>query len=107
MALMNPILMRKISYNKLMNFIKDNPLYEVREGSDTVEVLFHAPSEEEAAGAEFTTSDEPRPVMRIVFAKVGDELIPREAWVERGGNIMQRMSIDELDTWLEFVDMYS
>ncbi|ADN49719.1 hypothetical protein [Vulcanisaeta distributa] len=98
--------MRKISYSKLMSFIRGNPLYEVREGPDTVELLFHAPSEEEAAGTEFISSDEPRPVMRIVFARVGDELIPREAWVERG-NVIQRMSIDELDTWLEFVDMYS
>ncbi|WP_252900673.1 hypothetical protein [Vulcanisaeta sp. JCM 14467] len=45
-------------------------------------------------------------MIRIVFAKVGDELIPREAWIERGSAV-QRMSIDELDTWLEFIDMYS
>ncbi|WP_054842722.1 hypothetical protein [Vulcanisaeta distributa] len=98
--------MRSISYNKLINFIRGNPLYEIRESSNTVELLFHAPSEEEAAGAEFITGDEPRPIMRIVFDRVGDELIPKEAWVERG-NTIHRMSVDELDTWLEFVDMYS
>ncbi|GAB6945517.1 hypothetical protein [Vulcanisaeta sp. JCM 14467] len=98
--------MRRISYDKLMNFIRGNPVYEVREDANTVEVLFHAPSEEEAAGTEDLTDEESRPVIRIVFAKVGDELIPREAWIERGSAV-QRMSIDELDTWLEFIDMYS
>ena len=98
--------MRKISYDKLMNFIRGNPIYEVREGTDTIELLFHAPSEEEAAGTEVTTDEESGPVIRIVFARVGNELIPREAWIERSG-VVRRMSIDELDTWLEFVDMYS
>ena len=98
--------MRRVSYDKLMNFIRGNPVYEVREDANTVEVLFHAPSEEEAAGAEVVAEEESRPVIRIVFARVGDELIPREAWIERGG-VTQRMGVDELDTWLEFVDMYS
>ena len=98
--------MKKISYDKLMNFIRGNPIYEVRESMNTVEVLFHAPSEEEAAGTAATTDEEPGPVIKIIFAKVGDELIPREAWIERSG-IVRKMSVDELDTWLEFVDMYS
>ena len=104
MNLTNPGSMRRINYNKLMNFVRNNPLYEVIERGDTVELLFHTPSEEEAAGTE-ATSDEPRPVMRIVFTRVGDDLIPREAWLERGGTT-RRLSIDEFDTWLEFVDMY-
>ncbi|MGC8606618.1 MAG: hypothetical protein ACP5L5_03565 [Vulcanisaeta sp.] len=97
--------MRIINYNKLMNFVSSNPLYEVRETTDTVELLFHAPSEEEAAGTE-VVSDETRPVIRVVFTKRGDELVPREAWIERG-SARQRMGVDELDTWLEFVDIYS
>ncbi len=97
--------MRRISYAKLMNFIRNNPLYEVIENRDTVELLFHAPSEEEAMGAEATEAEESRPVMRIVFARVGDELIPREAYIERGGAV-HRISVDYLDTWLDFVNMY-
>ncbi|MFB6469625.1 MAG: hypothetical protein TU36_000060 [Vulcanisaeta sp. AZ3] len=96
--------MRSISYEKLMNFVKNNPTYEVREVGDTVELLFHAPTEEEAAGAEAV--NEESALIRIVFVKRGRELIPREAWVERG-DVRRSMSVDGLDSWLEFVDMYS
>ncbi|WP_243674692.1 hypothetical protein [Vulcanisaeta distributa] len=75
--------MKAINYYKLINFIRGgNPLYEIRESGDSVELLFHAPSEEEASGTEAEISDEPRPIVRIVFARVGDELIPREAWLK-------------------------
>ncbi|BDR92557.1 hypothetical protein [Vulcanisaeta souniana] len=97
--------MRIINYDKLMNFIRSNPQYEFRETEGTVELLFHAPSEEEAAGTE-DVNDEAGPMIIVLFTKRGDELVPREAWIERGGS-RQRMSVDELDTWLEFVDMYT
>ncbi len=99
------ILMRIINYDKLMNFIRGNPQYDFRETEDTVELLFHAPSEEEAAGTE-NAGDETGPMIRVLFTKRGGELVPREAWIERGSS-RQRMSVDELDTWLEFVDMYT
>ena len=95
--------MRPINYEKLMSFVKSNPMYEVYEIGDTVELAFHAPSEEEAAGG---SGDEEGAVMRIIFIKRGNELTLREAWVERGG-VRRRIDLDGLDSWLEFVDMYS
>lgn len=63
--------MKAINYYKLINFIRGgNPLYEIRESGDSVELLFHAPSEEEASGTEAEISDEPRPIVRIVFARL-------------------------------------
>ncbi|KUO93710.1 MAG: hypothetical protein AT717_04545 [Vulcanisaeta sp. CIS_19] len=52
------------------------------------------------------SGDEEGAVMRIIFVKRGNELTPREAWVERGG-VRRRIDLDGLDSWLEFVDMYS
>ena len=97
--------MRSISYEKLMSFIRNNPLYEIRETNEVIDIMFHAPSEEEAAGTEIT-GDEPRPVMVIRFIKNGNELIPKEAWIE-SGDVKRKMSIEQLDTWLDFIDMYS
>jgi hypothetical protein len=95
--------MRPINYEKLIRFVRGNPMYEVNEVGDTVELIFHAPSEEEAAGG---LGVEEGAVMRIVFTRRGNELIPREAWVERGG-VRHSIDIDGLDVWLDFVDMYS
>lgn len=97
--------MRTINYDRFMRYIQSNPSYEVHEVQGIVEVTFRTPTVEEAMGSE-PGEEEPNAMIRIILERRGDELILREAWVEREG-IKHPLSLDSFDTWLDFVNMFS
>ena len=98
--------MGEVTYDKLIRFLRENPAYEFVERGNVIEVTFHTPTLADAAGVPDVEGGEETAVIRLVFERVNDKAVPREAWIERGGS-RRSMGIDELELWLRYIeDLY-
>ncbi|WP_126450033.1 hypothetical protein [Sulfodiicoccus acidiphilus] len=88
-----------VSLDKLMSFVEGNPNYSLNEFNNKVELTFTAPPISEAAEEDVEGENA---VVRVVFAKVGQELLVEQAWIEVGGD-RRPMDPRQLEPWLDYI----
>ncbi len=86
-----------------MKFLENNPAYLYKEENDIIEIYFNTPSLQEASESD-DASDSNRSMHIILRKNKNDEIEVIEAEIE-GINYHKKMSNDEIEWWLNTIDV--
>ncbi|AFZ70180.1 hypothetical protein Calag_0411 [Caldisphaera lagunensis DSM 15908] len=92
-----------IKYQKLIKFIENNPAYSYKEEGNIIEIIFNTPSIQEAAESD-DVSETGRNMHIMLRRNKNDEIEVIDAEIE-GLNYHKKMSKEEIEWWLNTIDM--